>query len=148
MRHATDRIDIPNKQPLWHQEGVGVVKKHRELWFEGQGEIAGLDNDSCRNMEMSKQLSKITNRLLHMDERANADRLPSLPGGVQNYLLDIAVWLADLLDLAAAGLNFLSQHKVPTPRTGIFGPPPSREGALCLELLHDDYASLQARPRT
>ena len=117
VRHAIRRAGVDNRLPLWNHKHVEVMKKHDELWLKGRGENARLDEDSYKKMEMSRPLANVTNWLLHMDETVNAGRLLSLPREVQKYLLDVAVWLADLLVLEFIGYK--------GPKLNRFDDPPS-----------------------
>lgn len=54
---------------------------------------------------MSRPLANVENWLLHLDEPSNAERLLDLGTPVQQYMLEVSVWLADLMLMRMVDYN-------------------------------------------
>ena len=76
-----------------------VVGNHPELWWGvKRGEI--LEDEKGT---LSRPLANVENWLLHMDDPRNAEMLLGLAVSVQQYLVEVSTWLADLMVLKVVG---------------------------------------------
>ena len=76
-----------------------IARQHPELW---------LNNKKTKNLDdkigtMSHSLANVQNWLLHMEDPENAKILLSLPRAVQQYFVEVAIWLSDLMILKSIG---------------------------------------------
>ena len=93
-------IDVKDELPLKDRnERDWIVKNHPELWWAVKsGKIAEDEKGT-----LSRPLANVENWLLHMDDPRNARMLLGLPVSVQQYLVEVSTWLADLLVLKVVG---------------------------------------------
>lgn len=112
-------IRVGDKLPgLDEQQTAFMVREHPELWrATNQGHVLQEERSSAT---MSRPLANIDNWLLHLDDPHNAERLLGLGARVQQYLVEVSIWLADLMLMKVVGydgwyLNRLSMatEKVP-----------------------------------
>ena len=54
---------------------------------------------------MSRPLANIDNWLLHLDDPLNAERLLGLRSHVQQYMVEVSIWLADLMLMKAVNYS-------------------------------------------
>ena len=92
------KIGVEDKLPLKEHRDY-IVQHYPELW---------LNKEKTRVLEeekgtMSRSLANVQNWLLHMEDTKNARMLLSLPRSVQQYLVEVAVWLSDLMILKSIG---------------------------------------------
>ena len=80
-----------------------AIRKHPELWYAKKNDR--VVEDEKERATMSRPFANIENWLLHMDEPSNAKRLLSLGNPVQQYMVEISIWLADLMLLRVVGYN-------------------------------------------
>ena len=76
-----------------------VLRKHPELW---RGKKRG-DVLEDEKGTLSRAVANVENWLLHIDDPKNAAMLLGLPRWVQQYLVEVSIWLADLLILRVVG---------------------------------------------
>ena len=91
-------IGVENKLPLKEYRD-NIVKQHPELW---------LNNKKTKKLDdkigtMSCPLSNVQNWLLHMENPENSKILLNLPRAVQQYFVEVAIWLSDLMILKSIG---------------------------------------------
>lgn len=96
------KIGVDDKLPLSKREDWDyVIHNHPELWWGvKKGEI--LENEKGT---LSRPLANVENWLLHIDNPKNAKMLLSLPRSVQQCLVEVSIWLADLMALRVVGYN-------------------------------------------
>ena len=96
MWECLRKIGVDDKLPLAeHKDWDYVVQNHPELWWGvNKGEI--LEDEKGT---LSRPLANVENWLLHIDDPTNARMLLSLPRSVQQYLVEVSTWLADLMAL-------------------------------------------------
>ena len=97
-------IHVGDKLPgLDQQQTDFAVRQHPELWrAANQGRV--LEDERSR-ATMSRPLANIDNWLLHIDDPHNAKRLLGLATPVQRYLVEVSIWLADLMLMKVVGYN-------------------------------------------
>ena len=82
-------------------DALDWLAKHCEwLWSYRNGEI---DAEALKDRTLSRPLSNFQNWLVHFDEPRNAKQILDTPRNVQAYLVEVAVWLADLMLLKGIG---------------------------------------------
>ena len=82
-------------------DALDWLAEHYEwLWSYRHGEI---DAEALKDRTLSRPLSNFQNWLVHFDETRNAKRILDTPRNVQVYLVEVAVWLADLMLLKGVG---------------------------------------------
>lgn len=80
-----------------------AVRKHPELWYAKKNDR--VVEDEKKGATMSRPLANTENWLLHLDEPSNAKRLLGLGDSVQQYMVQVSIWLADLLLMKVVGYN-------------------------------------------
>ena len=97
-------IHVADKLPgLDKLQADFIVREHPELWWAAnQGHVL---EDEWSRATMSRPLANIDNWLLHLDDPQNADRLLSLDTRIQHYLVEVSIWLADLMLMKFVGYN-------------------------------------------
>ena len=91
-------IDVEDELPLKDCRDF-IIQHHPELWW-------GLSQQKVlveKKGNISHSLSNVMNWILHMDNPKNAERLLNLPKSVQQYLVEVAIWLSDLMILKLIG---------------------------------------------
>lgn len=76
-----------------------ILRNHPELWWGiNRGDILKEEKGT-----LSRAVANVENWLLHLDDPKNAAMLLELPGWVQQYLVEVSIWLADLMILRVVG---------------------------------------------
>ena len=93
-------IGVEDKLPLGNRdERDYILENHAELWWGvRRGEVLEEDKGT-----LSRPLANVQNWLLHIDDPKNADMLLRLPSSIQQYLVEVSTWLADLMILKIVG---------------------------------------------
>ena len=98
-RHQTileciKNLNVPDRIP--EERGREFLSNnHRELWWAAKQNR--VQEDEKRKGTLSRPLANVENWLLHLDDSQNADRLLGLGTPRQTYLVDVSIWLADLM---------------------------------------------------
>ena len=93
-------VGVENKLPsLDKKEFDHVLQTHPQLWWGGEKKQVIEDKKGT----LSYPLANMTNWILHIDDPDTARGLLTLPIAVQTYLLDVSMWLADLMMLKVIG---------------------------------------------
>ena len=102
MLHCIKQVGVENKLPsLEKKDRDYVIQKHPELWWaENQSRV--LEDDRAKGT-LHRPLANVENWLLHIGDPKNAKMLLSLPISLQQYLLGVSIWLADLMLLKVVG---------------------------------------------
>ena len=102
MLHCIKQVGVENELPsLEKKDRVYVIQKHPELWWaEKRSRV--LENDREEG-KLNRPLANVENWLLHIGDPKNAKMLLGLPISLQQYLLDVSIWLADLMLLKVVG---------------------------------------------
>ena len=97
-------IRVADKLPgLDKQQTDFTIREHPELWrAANQGHVL---QDERTRATMSRPLANIDNWLLHLDDPHNAERLLGLGTRVQQYMVEVSIWLADLMLMKVVGYN-------------------------------------------
>ena len=100
MLKCLQEVNVADELPLKDFRDR-IVKSHPELWRAGQVGKRQPKKDEMARGTLSRPLANVENWILHMDDPKNAECLLSLPGPIQAYFLQVAIWLADLMVLKA-----------------------------------------------
>ena len=96
-------ISVADKLPHLAQQELNEVGKNAQLWRAAKSGVIQVQEQADRTL--SRPLANMENWLLHVDDPDNARRLLTLPRWVQHYLLEVSMWLADLMMLKVVGYN-------------------------------------------
>ena len=93
-------IGVADRLPIESQDDRDfVLEQCPQLWWGvKRGEI--LEDEKGT---LSRPLANVENWLLHIDDPKNAEMLLGLPVSVQQYLVEVCTWLADLMALKVVG---------------------------------------------
>lgn len=93
-------IGVNDQLPLRDKDDRDwIVENHPELWWGvKRGQI--LEDEKGT---LSRPLANVENWLLHIDDPTNSRMLLGLPVSVQQYLVEVSTWLADLMVLKVVG---------------------------------------------
>ena len=96
------KICVEDKLPLRDRDDFDwIVRNHPILWWGvKRGKV--LDDEKGT---LSRPLANVENWLLHMDDPKNAQMLMSLPDSLLQYLVEVSIWLADLMTLKVVGYS-------------------------------------------
>ena len=98
--NCLNKIGVVDELPLTNREDWDfVVQNCTELWW-GETRGAVLEHEMGT---LSRPLANVENWLLHIDNPRNARMLLGLPTVVQQYLVEVSTWLADLLIMRVVG---------------------------------------------
>ena len=95
-------LAIDDVVPADADELDSLAKSCKWLWSRRYGDI---DVEALKGRTLSRPLSNFQNWLVHFDESRNAMRILEMPRSVQAYLVEVAVWLADLMLLKGVGYS-------------------------------------------
>ena len=102
MWQCLREIAVDDKLPLTNREDWDyVVQNHPELWWGVQSRK--ILEDEKEKGTLSRPLANVETWLLHIDDPTNARMLLSLSRPVQQYLVEVSTWLADLLTMKVIG---------------------------------------------
>ena len=96
-------ISVADKLPHLAERELDEVAKHVQLWRAAGSGAVQLQEQADRTL--SRPLANMENWLVHLEDPDNARRLLTLPRGVQQYLLEVSMWLADVMMLKVVGYN-------------------------------------------
>ena len=97
-------VSVVDKLPGLDKENLDfAVRKHPELWYAKKNDR--VVEDEKERATMSRPLANIENWLLHLDDPLNAQRLLGLETPVQQYMVQVSIWLADLLLMKVVRYN-------------------------------------------
>ena len=90
--------------PVLDADSLDVVKEQASLWEVGKQERR--INEEERDREtLSRPLANIATWMAHFDDPEMAEKMMAIPNSVQQYLLEVSIWLADLMLLKVVGFN-------------------------------------------
>ena len=123
-RHQTileciKNLNVPDSIP--EEKGREYLSNnHPELWWAAKQNR--VQEDEKRKGTLSRPLANVENWLLHLDDSQNAGRLLGLGTPRQTYLVDVSIWLADLMLMRVVGyqgyyFNRLTFQVEPVPWT-------------------------------
>ena len=93
-------IGVDDKLPLEGRDDRDwIVENHPELWWG----VKRREIIEGEKGTLSRPLANVENWLLHIDDPTNARMLLGLPISVQQYLVEVSTWLADLMVLKVVG---------------------------------------------
>ena len=104
MERCRKAIGVQDKLPdLKRKELELVTRKHPELWWaEKQKRILEAEQ---KQATMSRPLANLQNWLLHLDDPENSKKLLGIGSQTQQYLVEVSIWLADLMLLKVVGYS-------------------------------------------
>ena len=104
MERCRKAIGVKDKLPdLKRKELELVTRDHPELWWaKKKNRILEAER---KKATMSRPLANLQNWLLHLDDPENSNKLLGLGSQAQEYLVEVSIWLADLMLLKVVGYN-------------------------------------------
>lgn len=94
-------LGIKNEWPcLGEGELDYAIQTHPELWEDRSGQVQ--EQERARGT-LARPLANLENWMLHLENRNNQRRLLGLPSQVKKYLLEVSIWLADLMAMKVVG---------------------------------------------
>ena len=117
VARCLSEVGVEDKLPGLDQEHREfLVREHPELWWAWTSKR--IVEEEKERTTMSRPFANVENWLLHMDERSNAERLLGLGSPLQRYMVQISIWLADLMLMKAVGYNgwFFNRLSMQTER--------------------------------
>ena len=97
-------VGVEDKLPGLDKENLDfAVSKHPELWWARTKKR--VVEEEKERATMSRPLANFENWLLHLDDPSNVERLLGLGTPVQQYMVEVSIWLADLMLMKVAGYN-------------------------------------------
>ena len=100
MAQCLRNLSVPDRIP--DKDGRDyVIKNFPELWVAGKTEAIQVKEQ--RKGTLSRPLANVQNWLVHPEEPRNAAHLLALGGPRQNYFVQVAIWLADLMLMRVVG---------------------------------------------
>ena len=104
IARCLNEIRVEDKLPGLDNKNLDfAVSEHPQLWWARTNNR--VVEEEMGRATMSRPLANIENWLLHLDDPSNAERLLSLGTPVQQYLVDVCIWLADLMLMKVVGYN-------------------------------------------
>ena len=95
-------INVEDRLPGIDEKGLGDAIQHSpKLWWAARQER--VLEDERRRGTLSRPLANIENWLLHLEDTRNAEMLLGLGRSVQAYLVEVSMWLADLMAMKVVG---------------------------------------------
>ena len=93
-------VGVKNELPFddWRRH---IVDELPDLWWGVTKKQVLLDERELGTMD--RPLANAENWMLHLEDTDNLRRLLSLPRSVRHYLVEVIIWLADLLVLKVVG---------------------------------------------
>lgn len=102
-------IGVEDKLPFLSEGDFDeVVQTHPQLWW---GNKSGKVLDDMKG-KLSFPLANLENWVLHLEDPRNTRMLFALPWSVRTYLLEVSIWLADLMALKAIGYSEEYQNRL------------------------------------
>ena len=104
IARCLDEVCVEDKLPGLDNGNVDfAVSEHPQLWW------ARMNNrvveEEMGRVTMSRPLANIENWLLHLEDPSNAERLLGLGTPVQQYMVSVCIWLADLMLMRVVDYN-------------------------------------------
>ena len=95
-------------------ERHNFAQRYPDLWRKrGQkGMVGEIQEAAQQRCTLSHPLTNMMNWLLHLDEQHNAKMLLDLPNAIQKYLVEVSVWLSDLMILKTIGYQGLYANRL------------------------------------
>ena len=103
------KVGIKDRLPfLSYDEFERIVRSHPQLWW---GTKSGKVLDDKKGT-LSFALANLQNWVIHLEDPKNTQRLFDLSQDVRRYLLEVSIWLADLMALKAIGYRGEYQNRL------------------------------------
>ena len=108
-RHAQiarclNEVRVEDKLPGLDNRNLDfAVSEHGQLWWARTNNRV-VEEEKAR-ATMRRPLANVENWLLHLDDPSNAEKLLNLGVPVQQYMVDVCIWLADLMLMKVVGYN-------------------------------------------
>lgn len=100
IRKCLEKIGVEDKIPVEDREEiVRIMNSHPELWSRMKGSKVIREEKGT----ISRPIANVGNWLLHIDNPSNAAMLLGLSSWVQQFLVEVSTWLADLMILKVIG---------------------------------------------
>ena len=115
MQTCLKQLCVDDKLPVDNSDGQNsFAQRSPDLWRKRvkEGELGEVQESARQRRTLSHPLTNMMNWLLHMDEPANAKMLLDTPNTIQKYLVQVSVWLADLMILKTIGYQGLYANRL------------------------------------
>ena len=115
MQRCLGQLCVVDKLPIDNSyKQHCFAQRHPDLWRKrGKNGTVGEVQETARQQRtLSHPLTNMMNWLLHLDETPNAKMLLDMPSAIQKYLVDISVWLSDLMVLKTIGYQGLYANRL------------------------------------
>lgn len=94
------KVGVDDKLPLERLDVADrLAQEHPHLWW-GEKRGKALEEELGN---LSRPMANLENWLLHIDDPKNAKMLLDLPVSIQQYFVEVSMWLADLMTLQVVG---------------------------------------------
>ena len=106
IQRCLKQLCVDDKLPMNNShKQYRFAQRYPDLWRKRSkhGQVGEIQETERQQHTLSHPLTNMTNWLLHMDNASNAKMLLNMPNSIQKYLVDISVWLSDLMVLKAIG---------------------------------------------
>lgn len=102
IARCLNEVRVEDKLPGLDNENFDfAIYEHSQLWSTRMNDRV-LEEEMGR-ATMSRPLANMENWLLHLDNPSNAEKLLGLGTPVQQYMVDVCIWLADLMLMKVVG---------------------------------------------
>ena len=95
-------LGVPDVIPVGEENAKWLAENCRQLWCNRQGK---LQERELRERTLCRPIANLRDWFVHFDEEHNARRILALPSVVQQEMVQILMWLADLMLLKVVGYN-------------------------------------------
>ena len=109
------QLCLPDKLPIDNSYKQHCAAQHyRDLWRKGgdKGRLGEVNETERQQRTLSRPLTNMMNWQLHLDEPDNAKMLLDIPNAIQKYLVEVSVWLSDLMVLKTIGYQGLYTNRL------------------------------------
>lgn len=110
MSECLKLMGIPDVMPVGGREAALLREKHSWIW--GRGRRGKLDREAIGTKCMSLPLANVRDKVIHIDEHDNALKIMDLPTPFQHLVVEVYMWLADLLMLKIVEYNGVYHNRI------------------------------------
>ena len=104
IARCLEAIEVEDRLPGLQREQLDfAVRERPQMWWAKKQQR--VVEDERAQATMSRPLANVDNWLLHLEDPQNAQRLLDLGTPVQQYLVNVSIWLADLMLMKIVGYN-------------------------------------------
>ncbi len=110
MQRCLQQLCVVDKLPIDNSHDQhNFAERYSDLWRKRgkNGKLGDVQETAHQRCTLSHPITNMMNWLLHLDEAPNAEMLLDMPNAIQKYLVDVSVWLSDLMVLKTIGYQGL-----------------------------------------